>query len=102
MFGQSFKDFELILVDDGSPDKIPEIIDRVKEEHPDIVTVFHKKNEGQSIARNMALDFLRKQKKRFAVSIVSTTQILNMAFIRHIKIFVSPERCADFSAKSTQ
>lgn len=59
VFGQSFSDFELILVDDGSPDKIPEIIDKVKEEHPDKVTVFHKENEGQSIARNMALDYAK-------------------------------------------
>lgn len=56
VFGQSFKDFELILVDDGSPDRIPEIVDNVKKEHPEVVTVFHKNNEGQSIARNMALD----------------------------------------------
>ena len=56
VFGQSFQDFELILVDDGSPDAIPEIIDRVKEEHPDKVSVFHKENGGQSTARNLALD----------------------------------------------
>lgn len=56
VFCQSFQDFELILVDDGSKDAIPEIIDKVKEEHPDKVTVFHKQNEGQSIARNLALD----------------------------------------------
>lgn len=56
VFGQSFQDFELILVDDGSKDRIPEIIDGVKKEHPDRVTVFHKENEGQSIARNLALD----------------------------------------------
>ena len=56
VFGQSFQDFELILIDDGSKDRIPEIIDGVKEEHPDKVTVFHKQNEGQSVARNMGLD----------------------------------------------
>ena len=59
VFGQSFQDFELILVDDGSPDRIPEIIDRVKEEHSDKVTVFHKENGGQSTARNLALDHAR-------------------------------------------
>lgn len=56
VFGQSFTDYELILVDDGSPDRIPEIIDKVKEEHPDKVSVFHKENGGQSTARNLALD----------------------------------------------
>jgi len=56
VFSQTFQDFELILVDDGSKDRIPEIIDKVKEEHPDVVTVFHKENGGQSTARNLALD----------------------------------------------
>lgn len=56
VFGQSFKDYELILIDDGSKDRIPEIIDKVKEDYPDIVTVIHKENGGQSIARNMGLD----------------------------------------------
>ena len=56
VFGQSFTDYELILIDDGSKDRIPEIVDKVKEEHPENVTVFHKENGGQSIARNMGLD----------------------------------------------
>lgn len=59
VFGQSFTDYELILVDDGSPDKIPEIIDQVKLEHPENVTVFHKENGGQSTARNLALEHAR-------------------------------------------
>lgn len=55
ILAQTYKDFELFLVDDGSTDSCPTICDdyaladsRVK--------VIHKTNEGQGVARNMALD----------------------------------------------
>ena len=48
---QTYKNFELILVDDGSPDKCPQICDNyaVKDKR---VRVLHKKNGGLSDARN--------------------------------------------------
>lgn len=51
ILGQSFKDYEIILVDDGSPDKSPKICDQYasKDER---IRVIHKKNEGASSARN--------------------------------------------------
>lgn len=48
---QTFKDFELILVDDGSNDKSGEICDEYAEVHSNI-TVVHQKNQGQAAARN--------------------------------------------------
>lgn len=51
ILNQTFRDFELILVDDGSPDKCPEICDEYQEKS-DKVAVIHKKNGGLSDARN--------------------------------------------------
>lgn len=48
--GQSFRDFELILVDDGSPDKCPEICDCYAQSDSRI-TVVHKPNGGIASAR---------------------------------------------------
>lgn len=48
---QSFKDYEIILVDDGSPDSCPEICDRFASMDSRII-VIHKKNGGLSSARN--------------------------------------------------
>lgn len=51
---QSFRDFELILVDDGSPDGCPAICDEYAEK--DVrVRVIHKENGGVSSARNMGM-----------------------------------------------
>lgn len=51
ILGQSFKELELILIDDGSTDKSGEICDYYKE-IDSRVSVIHKKNEGVARARN--------------------------------------------------
>ena len=51
---QSFTDFELLLINDGSKDKSGEICDRYSAN--DIrVRVFHKNNCGVSASRNLGL-----------------------------------------------
>ena len=52
---QTFADFELILVDDGSPDGCPALCDAAAEKDPR-VRVIHQKNKGLSGARNAGLD----------------------------------------------
>jgi len=51
LVNQSFKSYEIILVDDGSTDKSGKICDCYKELHSN-VTVIHKTNRGLSSARN--------------------------------------------------
>ena len=52
---QSFDDYEVILVDDGSTDSSPIICDQYAERYSN-VHVIHKENGGVSSARNVALD----------------------------------------------
>lgn len=58
ILNQTFKDFELILVDDGSPDRCGEICDEYAKKDNRIVVV-HKENGGQASARNVGLDIAR-------------------------------------------
>lgn len=51
---QTEQDFELILVDDGSKDRCPEICDEYASRYPQI-RVIHQKNAGLSAARNAGL-----------------------------------------------
>ena len=52
---QTYQNLEIILVDDGSPDRCGEICDRFARKDPRI-RVIHKENGGLSDARNCGLD----------------------------------------------
>lgn len=52
---QTYKNLEIILVDDGSPDNCPQICDQWKEKD-NRIKVIHKENGGLSDARNVGLD----------------------------------------------
>lgn len=52
---QTFQDYEIVLVNDGSTDASPEVCDRFSKRYPDKVKVIHKKNEGVLLARNEAI-----------------------------------------------
>lgn len=56
VLNQSFKDFELILVDDGSPDNCPRICDDYAKNDAR-VKVIHQQNGGQACARNTGLSY---------------------------------------------
>ena len=49
--GQTYTNLEIILVDDGSPDRCPAMCDAWAEKDPRI-RVIHRKNGGLSAARN--------------------------------------------------
>ena len=55
ILAQTFKDYELILVNDGSPDHCPEIMQSYASRYPQIIQI-HKENGGLSSARNAGLD----------------------------------------------
>ena len=54
ILNQDFEDYEIILVDDGSPDGCPAICDEYAKLYAKI-SVIHKKNGGLSDARNIAV-----------------------------------------------
>jgi glycosyltransferase involved in cell wall biosynthesis len=53
--GLDEKDFEVILVDDGSTDNSHEIANVLAAKHSNI-SVYNQKNQGQAVARNLGLD----------------------------------------------
>ena len=55
VLSQTFNDFELILVDDASPDRSSEIIKEAAEADARIKLIEKKANEGAAAARNVGL-----------------------------------------------
>ena len=56
--GQTYQNIEIILVDDGSKDRCPQIIDEWAKKDPRIRPV-HKENGGQSSARNLGMELAK-------------------------------------------
>lgn len=54
LLSQDYKDYEIILVDDGSSDSCPEICDEYERKFDNIHTI-HQKNAGLSAARNSGI-----------------------------------------------
>lgn len=55
IIAQTFTDWELLLIDDGSPDRSGDICDEYAK-RDNRIKVFHKENGGVSSARNLGLD----------------------------------------------
>lgn len=64
---QTYTDWELLLIDDGSKDGSPEICDRYARENPRI-RVVHRTNGGPAAARNEAVAMARGEYVAFADS----------------------------------
>jgi glycosyltransferase involved in cell wall biosynthesis len=58
ILAQTFTDFELILIDDGSPDNCGRICDEYARKDSRVF-VIHKENGGQASARNAGIDIAR-------------------------------------------
>lgn len=61
VFSQTYKNIEIVLVDDQSKDKSAEIIKKYQIDHPEIVYYLQPENKGAGYARNKALELAKGQ-----------------------------------------
>lgn len=55
ILNQTFQDFELLIINDGSKDNSKEIIKEYKSKYPDKITFINQENKGVSTTRNEAI-----------------------------------------------
>lgn len=92
VLSQTFSDFELILVDDGSPDKCGAICDEYAR-HDERVRVIHQKNGGLSAARNAGI--LAAQGRY--ITFVDSDDYIDADYCRYMYGMLSETNC-DFAA----
>lgn len=91
ILAQTFTDWELLLIDDGSPDRSGEICDEYAAKDSR-VRVFHKENGGVSNARNLGLDNARGE----WVTFVDADDIIQPGFLRGLLAPTEEYEALDF------
>jgi len=81
ILSQTFPDFELILVDDGSPDNCPQLCEDYAN-RDDRVRVIHQQNGGLSAARNTGIDWAFKHSDSQWLAFVDSDDWVHPDYLR--------------------
>jgi glycosyltransferase involved in cell wall biosynthesis len=95
LINQSYRNIEIILVNDGSPDKCPQICDNYAN-NDNRIRVIHKKNGGLSDARNFGL----KEAKGEYVIFVDSDDYIEIATCEEINKIISKVSIVDIVASN--
>ena len=79
ILSQSFSDFEIILVDDGSPDNSGRICEEYAAKYA-CIRVLHQENQGQAAARNHALTHAQGQ----WICYVDSDDLIHPGMLEHL------------------
>ncbi len=83
ILAQTFKDFEVILVDDGSPDGCPAICDEYAEKDSR-VRVIHKENGGLSSARNAGIDWVSENSDSEWLCLIDSDDAIHPCYLEYL------------------
>ena len=97
VLAQTEKDFEIVLVDDASPDNCPAICDRLAREHENIRAVHHEINQGLSAARNTGLQYVKGE----YVTFMDSDDYVDPYLLQKVKASLqeNPADCVVFGMK---
>lgn len=88
ILNQTYTDFELLLVDDGSPDNCGKICDEYAEKDSRIF-VIHQKNGGLSSARNTGINWFYEQDRSNYITFLDSDDWLHPDYLRLLMIGIT-------------
>ncbi len=92
ILGQTFTDFELILVDDGSPDNCPAICDEYAAKDTR-VHVIHQENGGLSAARNAGIDWVFDNSASQWLTFIDSDDWVHKDYLLHLQETAFETKC---------
>lgn len=92
ILGQSFVDFELLLVDDGSPDSCGDICEEYAGQDSRI-HVIHQKNGGLSAARNTGIDWVFSNSDSQWLTFVDSDDWVHRDYLRQLFDAAAETQC---------
>lgn len=98
LINQTYKNIQIILVDDGSPDNCGKICDEYAKKDNRIICI-HKQNGGLSSARNSGLDWIYKNSEAQWISFVDSDDFVHERYIE-LLYQTAVEYCTDVSVCS--
>ena len=106
VMNQDYKNIEIILVDDGSPDNSAKIIDELAKKD-DRITCVHKENGGVSSARNAGLKIASGEYVTFIdgddwVEPKYISYLLNLVESNNCEIGMNKNNYSDYNTKSNE
>lgn len=100
ILNQTFRAFELILIDDGSPDNCGAICDEYAAKD-DRITVIHQENAGLSVARNTGLDWVFANSCSEWITFVDSDDLLTSTALDHLVHYAQRSSADIVSTKAT-
>lgn len=91
LVNQTFKSFEIVIVNDGSTDNSQSIIDKYKEKYPNIIKSYQKTNGGLSDARNYGVE---KSTGDFII-FVDSDDYINISLLEELDSIIKSNKNTD-------
>lgn len=83
ILNQTYGDFELVLVDDGSPDQCGEMCEQFARQDPRVCAV-HRKNGGLSAARNTGIDWVMANSKSEWITFIDSDDWVRVDYLERL------------------
>lgn len=93
ILAQTYEDFELILVDDGSPDNCPQMCDEIQRTD-NRIQVIHQKNGGLSTARNAGIDWTFANSNSKWITFIDSDDWVHPSYLESLLRAVTELDCA--------